>query len=293
MQEEAQKLNTREKTLYTILAILVILIGAAGYIGYEFYNEYLAEKAEMQSQIEELNTQLDEKNHENQVLSEALTAEQNKINDLEEKIEDIEDVVGDLDKLSKTDPELLRKYSKVYFLNEHYVPDKLTQIDPEYVWPDKDVYLRAEVNRELEKLMEDAEDDGIELSVVSAYRSFDTQNVLKSNYSVTYGSGANRFSADQGYSEHQLGTTVDFSSPEINGVLSGFNNTEAYKWLVDNAHKYGFVLSYPENNAFYIFEPWHWRFVGKDLARDLDRKNMHFYDMEQREIDKYLIDIFD
>ncbi len=63
--------------------------------------------------------------------------------------------------------------------------------------------------------------------------------------------------------------------------------------MLDNAHRYGFILSYPEGNEFYIFEPWHWRFVGEDLARDLDRADAHFYDWEQREIDKYLLTIFD
>ena len=63
--------------------------------------------------------------------------------------------------------------------------------------------------------------------------------------------------------------------------------------MVRNAYKYGFTLSYPEENGYYIFEPWHWRFVGTDLADDLRRDNAHFYDWEQRKIDEYLISIFD
>jgi len=60
-----------------------------------------------------------------------------------------------------------------------------------------------------------------------------------------------------------------------------------------NAHKYGFTLSYPEGNQYYVFEPWHWRFVGEDLARDLKRDERHFYDLDQRAIDGYLLEIFD
>ena len=53
------------------------------------------------------------------------------------------------------------------------------------------------------------------------------------------------------------------------------------------------MLSYPKGNAYYIFEPWHWRFVGKDLAKDLHRHKEYFYDWDQRDIDEYLIDFFD
>src|SRR5690606_18737682 len=108
-----------------------------------------------------------------------------------------------------------------------------------------------------------------------------------------YGSGANAFSADQGFSEHQLGTTVDFTTTGLGGGLQGFGNTPAYQWLVQNAYKYGFVLSYPEDNAYYVFEPWHWRYVGEDLAEDLHDDDQHFYDLPQREIDQYLLHIFD
>ena len=111
---------------------------------------------------------------------------------------------------------------------------------------------------------------------------------------VRYGSGtANSFSAEQGYSEHQLGTTVDFTTKSLSGKLGGFDKTAEYKWLTENAHKFGFTLSYPPNNSYYTFEPWHWRFVGGDLARYLYNRNLHFYDMAQRDIDEYLIDIFE
>ena len=137
-------------------------------------------------------------------------------------------------------------------------------------------------------MMDEANEDG-NLLVASAFRSFGTQTVLKNTYTVTYGAGsANQFSADQGYSEHQLGTTVDFTTKALSGNLNGFQNTPEYKWLQDNAHKYGFVLSYPEGNTYYKYEPWHWRFVGIDLATDLHEDEKNFYDEDQRVIDSYL-----
>jgi D-alanyl-D-alanine carboxypeptidase len=200
----------------------------------------------------------------------------------------------DLEKIAKTDPELLQKYSKVFFLNEHYAPSDLDRIDKKWTWDKNRTYqIHGKVSKHLEDLLEDAEDDGLDLLVVSAFRSFGEQAELKGNYTVQYGAGsANTFSADQGYSEHQLGTTVDFTTPTVAGTFSGFAQTEEYKWLRKNAQKYGFTMSYPENNQFYEFEPWHWRFVGKDLADDLHDDNRFFYDLTQREIDKYILDLF-
>ena len=136
--------------------------------------------------------------------------------------------------------------------------------------------------------------EGIDISVLSGYRSFGTQASLKSQYSVTYGAGtSNKFSADQGYSEHQLGTTVDFTTKKTGEPLTGFDKTPAYEWLLQNAYRFGFILSYPKGNAYYVFEPWHWRFVGVYLATYLHDQNKYFYDMPKRDIDQYLINIFD
>jgi D-alanyl-D-alanine carboxypeptidase len=142
-------------------------------------------------------------------------------------------------------------------------------------------------------MIDEAADDGLDLKVVSAYRSFDEQAVLKGAYTQTYGTGANTFSADQGYSEHQLGTTLDITTPSVGGTYASFKDTPAYAWMLKNAYKYGFILSYPEGNAYYVFEPWHWRFVGEDLAEYLYEKDLNYYDLDQRTIDTYLVKIFD
>lgn len=232
-------------------------------------------------------------------LSSALDAEKKslaeKIGDFEENVEEIEDTVGTLEKLSRTDPELLQKYSKVFFLNEHYAPERVVEIPAEYGYSSNRSYqIHAGVWPNLKRLLDRAKRDGIELYVFSAYRSFDEQDALKGAYRVTYGAGtANQFSADQGYSEHQLGTTLDFMTTGIGGNLSGFGNTPAYAWLKENAHRWGFTLSYPENNTYYVYEPWHWRYVGEDLAEHLHEEGKYFYDLEQREIDEYLVNIFD
>jgi D-alanyl-D-alanine carboxypeptidase len=138
-----------------------------------------------------------------------------------------------------------------------------------------------------------ARNAGHELRIISGYRSFHEQSSLKNAYTVTYGSGANSFSADQGYSEHQLGTTVDFTTSSLGSNFTKFDESKAFTWLKENAYKFGFILSYPERNGYYIYEPWHWRFVGVKLSAYLHTNNKHFYDLDQREIDSYLISIFD
>lgn len=233
---------------------------------------------------------------ENSLVLADLTKEQERLkDDLVDELDRVSDTVGDLEKLSQTDKQLLQKYSKVFFLNEHYAPPRLKVIPDKYVY-DEDRVERIDerVWPHLEDLLEDAKDDGIELFIKSGYRSFEEQRNTKAGYTVTYGAGtANTFSADQGYSEHQLGTTIDFITTGIGGSLDGFQNTEAYIWLQKNAYKYGFVLSYPEGNQYYVFEPWHWRFVGEDLSDDLHDDKEQFYDLDQRAIDKYLLKMFD
>ncbi len=313
MSENVSKTTSSKSGITTFILIVALLALAA--LGYLYYssqqeiarrvatqNELGAKLTQTETELEAANNTIDGLNRDLALAintlnetEEILKQEQDRNEEFEDQIEKITGTVEILDKLAKTDEELLQKYSKVYFLNEHYKPERLREIDDEWKYSeDRTHQLHSQVMPYFEDMVEAAKDDGIDLWVVSAYRSFDTQAELKGSYTVTYGSGANTFSADQGYSEHQLGTAIDFTTKDMNGGLtSAFESTEAYKWLVENAHRYGFTLSYPRDNAYYVFEPWHWRFVGKSLAKDLKRDNAHFYDWDQRKIDEYLIEIFD
>ncbi len=224
----------------------------------------------------------------------ALAAEQSKNNEFERRIGELSGTVGFLQKKVQTDPQLLKKYSKVYFLNENYAPEALTGIDQKY-WYDKSKsqLIHARVKSFLEAMLNRAETEGISIRVLSGFRSFAEQTAIKSGYTVTYGSGANKFSADQGYSEHQLGTAADLTTPEAGNQFSKFEASTAYKWLAANAWKFGFILSYPKGNQYYIFEPWHWRFVGWKLSAYLHDQGKNFYDLSQRELDEFLVSIFD
>jgi LAS superfamily LD-carboxypeptidase LdcB len=224
-----------------------------------------------------------------------IDAVKNQVGGVEQVVGSISGTVGTLQKLAEVDPEILKKYSKVYFMNENYVPVHLTAITQDYVYSSiRQEQFLSEAIVHLNNMLLEAKVNSIELYVASAYRSFAEQKSLKNKYSVTYGAGtANAFSADQGYSEHQLGTTLDFITKGQGGKLEGFDTTQAFAWLQANAYRHGFVLSYPKGNMFYVYEPWHWRFVGVKLATYLHDTNKNFYDLDQREIDKYLASTFD
>ncbi len=295
---------TATRVTFFALAVFVALAGFLGWEAWMLHQRSVAliatlaeresELAAMKTDAARLGEALEATRLSRDELAGNLAREKMKNDEFEDQINTLAGTVGKLDKLSQTDPELLQKYSKVYFLNEHYAPAKLVLLEDAYVYDEsREHYILKEVAPFLENMLEKAKDDGVDLWAVSTFRSFETQNDLKGRYTVTYGSGANAFSADQGYSEHQLGTTVDLTTTGLNGGIDGFGTTDAYRWLTENAHRYGFVLSYPEDNGYYIFEPWHWRFVGRDLARDLKRDDAHFYDLDQRALDEYLISIFD
>lgn len=289
--------SNKEKALKIVPSILIVSSIA---FNVYLYNELRLENLSIKSEIETFETalsitqkRLSSTTAEKLAVVDSLQKEKENTNFFQSQIQNLAGTVGVLEKLSKTDAELLKKYSKVYFLNENYIPESISPIDPKYLLQkDKVTEINTKVLPYLQKLIDDANNSGLNLLILSGYRSFHTQASLKSAYKVTYGSGANKFSADQGYSEHQLGTTVDFTNNKIGAVLSGFDKTEEYKWLQENAHKYGFILSYPKNNTYYIFEPWHWRYVGVELATKLYDEKLDLYSMDQRTLDSYLLNLF-
>lgn len=276
---------------WSIFSLIFILVVVLGYLGYR-YNDLNKQFILSKITVENLQKKLTELELEKTNLTSTLQVEQGKNTIFAEQIGQISGQVGTLTKLSQTDKELLQKYSKVYFLNENYTPSQLAIIEKEYLKDkSRNFLIHAQVWSYLKKMLDASADDEVPLLIVSAYRSFFEQYGLKTNYKTVYGTGANTFSADQGYSEHQLGTTVDLATPT--STISTFEKTEAFVWLVKNAHKYGFIMSYPKDNKYYMYEPWHWRFVGVSLANKLKEDDKNFYDLDQREIDTYLVSIFD
>ncbi|MEK5480659.1 MULTISPECIES: M15 family metallopeptidase [unclassified Viridibacillus] len=117
--------------------------------------------------------------------------------------------------------------------------------------------------------------EGYTFNAFSTYRSYDRQVELYANYVNRDGKeAADTYSARPGYSEHQTGLAFDIGEVGSEQFFAdeGFGKTEAGKWLAKNAHKYGFIMRYPkgkENVTGYMHESWHFRYVGKDIAKDI------------------------
>ncbi|MGE7666305.1 M15 family metallopeptidase [Ureibacillus composti] len=147
---------------------------------------------------------------------------------------------------------------------------------PKTFQPGEDVDARAA----FELMAADARKAGFELVAFSTYRSYEYQQTLYNNYVERDGKeNADRYSARPGYSEHQTGLAFDIGEVgrEDLWLTSEFGETEAGKWLVNNAHKYGFILRYPQGKekiTGYMYESWHFRYLGIQLATDVKRSSL-------------------
>lgn len=136
-------------------------------------------------------------------------------------------------------------------------------------------YMRAEPAAALEKLFAGASAAGLQMNVQSGYRSYGFQESLYNRYVSQQGQAvADTQSARPGYSEHQTGLSVDVGSvghPEC-AVEQCFADTAEGKWLAAHAYEYGFIIRYPNGKdavTGYIYEPWHIRYVGTELATEM------------------------
>lgn len=167
-----------------------------------------------------------------------------------------------------------------------------TPVPPDYVSPLlKDIStkvktvgiacLRSDVLPYVVQMFADAKGDGVELMITSAYRKPEIQKYLYDFWIQVEGDEAINEIAEPGLSEHQLGTAIDLTDSSINfaGVDDRFADSKGGKWLQTNAYKYGFTMSFPkgkQNITGFTYEPWHWRFVGVDVATTLYGQNLTY-----------------
>nr|WP_238162549.1 M15 family metallopeptidase [Cohnella sp. AR92] len=192
---------------------------------------------------------------------------------------------------------LLVLVNKKRNLSSSYIPEDLVVPDVEFSFsgdsPKKK--LRKAAADALEELFNAAKDDGVTLKAVSGYRSYATQkSIFDRNAELKGAEVANRTSAHPGQSEHQTGLAMDVSSASANFELeTTFGDTKEGKWLAKHAYEYGFIIRYPKDMqdiTGYTYEPWHVRYVGKDVAKavlDSGSKTleefMESYDQQARE----------
>ncbi|MFO7681887.1 MAG: M15 family metallopeptidase [Chloroflexota bacterium] len=183
--------------------------------------------------------------------------------------------------------DLLTLVTQTYNLSRNYAPDDLvllTDYLPMEVTLGYPSEIREVVLEPLLTLVADMKAAGLQPQVISGYRSYYAQSVAWEKWSEEY-DHASIVSARPGHSEHQLGTVVDFGSPTLAEVVGTpdiqfhtyFFKTPEGVWLLENAHRYGFTLSYTreafEITGFY-YEPWHYRYVGPEMAALLKDLNL-------------------
>ena len=161
---------------------------------------------------------------------------------------------------------LVNKYHK---LSNDYAPSDLETINSKYQWLGRSNQLRHDAKIAFEEMCEAATKDNIYIYAGSGYRSYATQKSLYNRYVNQDGfAAAETYSARASYSEHQTGLAMDIANKS--GFIS--KGDKEYEWLVNNSYKYGFILRYPEGKekiTGYMYEEWHYRYLGKDVAKDV------------------------
>jgi D-alanyl-D-alanine carboxypeptidase len=167
-----------------------------------------------------------------------------------------------------SEPYFLQPINPINGVPKAYVPKNLVDLKP-YVKTSGNVSICVvkKVADAVYNMSKDMEKSGLTLMVVSGYRSYQDQQALFNIYAPQMNKGTYHRVAPAGHSEHQLGTTIDVASEFKSGT--NFALSSESNWMKNNAHKYGFVISYDEGheeNTGYQFEPWHFRYVGPENA---------------------------
>lgn len=172
--------------------------------------------------------------------------------------------------------ELLEVVTQQFALPENYAPADLVPLSDYFasdVTRDQALFVRAAIIEPLKSMVGDMQAAGLQPSILSAYRSYQEQALAWHWWNGKYPDRVAIMSAEPGRSEHQLGTTVDFGSPELDHLFHvDFAKTAEGIWLANNAYRYGFTLSFPADSyaiTGFKHEPWHFRYVGSELATQL------------------------
>lgn len=168
--------------------------------------------------------------------------------------------------------------NKYYQLDNDYYYGELVTMDKAY-----DNKNGSKLNKEayaaFQKLVDAGEKEGYHIRNNSAYRSYNTQSGLYNNYKNSNGlTWADKWSARPGHSEHQTGLALDVGVKNEYS-LGKFESSPEFTWMKNNAHLYGFILRYPKGKEYitgYGYEPWHYRYVGVDVATYIYENNITY-----------------
>ena len=167
--------------------------------------------------------------------------------------------------------------NKFHRLSEDYNPDDLVDISNVYSYGENQK-LKKDAYDAFIEMFNEAKKDNVTLIVNSSYRSYEIQDKTYSDYSSWYGvNEADKIAARPGFSEHQTGLAIDIMTYKAN--RNNFEETDAFKWLENNAYKYGYILRYPKDKEYltgYSYESWHYRYVGVDVASYIRDNNITY-----------------
>lgn len=180
---------------------------------------------------------------------------------------------------SPNQDDLLVIANKYYKLSSNFKPKDLVTFDKKDSYNNYTFQIKAIVKEKFNEINKDMAKEGLGLLIKSAYRSYQTQVDLYNDYVKTNGkTNADAYSARAGHSEHQTGLAIDVCA-RSSCAYGTFVETNEYKWMLNNAHKYGFILRYPENKTHitgYGFESWHYRYVGEEVAKYIYENELIF-----------------
>ncbi len=277
-----------KKTLLPFIIIIILIISGSIYwlkkqnITKEetpTEDTYTKEEKEKLAKLDNINEKIDYFNMD--YLSRYLTYQQKNPN---LKIEDIITRVNiGLDQPYYTNVKMAPYLNQIYILSnkylalgENYVPDNLETLSSECAR--SGMQLVHEAKEKFEELCLAAKKDGYTIRAMSSYRDYNYQLNLYNRYVKQDGKeAADTYSARAGHSEHQTGLVVDVDNNQIDYTL--FEQTKEYKWMQENAYKYGFIMRYPkdkDNITGYEYESWHYRYVGKEIATYIKNNNITF-----------------
>lgn len=171
--------------------------------------------------------------------------------------------------------------NREHLISKDYIPGDLVipNISFSFYGRFEKSYMRQRAAGALEDLFAGAKKKGYTLKGVSAYRSYERQKQIYDNNVRSRGTTqTDKVSAVPGSSEHQTGLSIDVSSDSVGcSIETSFGSTKEGKWLEKNCYKYGFIIRYPKDKTKitgYSYEPWHIRYVGKNLAKYLYKNNL-------------------
>ena len=157
--------------------------------------------------------------------------------------------------------------NKYHYVDKNYTPTNLIKVN--------NMYINKEAYEAFLNMKNDIEKENMTIRIISAYRSFNYQENLYNNYLKKDEKAiVDTYSARPGYSEHHTGLAIDIDNNKLD--FNKFYMTKEFVWMNENSYKYGFIIRYPKDKEYitgYTYEPWHFRYVGIEIATYIKKHN--------------------